>query len=261
MGEGQFKDKVVIVTGGGLGMGRVTAIRFAQEGAKVCVADIDAETADKTAADITQAGGEAFACQVDLSLEADNERMVDAAVARYGGLDIAHLNAAVLGRAANFFASTVEDFDRVIQVNLRGMYLGLKSVGKAIRGEGAVVAMSSTAGLTGLDSNAAYSASKHGIIGLVKSAAPAFAAKGARVNIVCPGMINTRLYRPDPVEDPIIPPADLKMPPFQGVATAQHVAELVLYLASSRAAFITGAVHVVDGGLTSAFVTGITAEV
>ncbi len=260
MTERLFENKVAIVTGGGLGMGRMTALRFGQEGAKVCVADIDPQTAENTAAEIRQSGGDAFACIVDVSEESDNERMVRETVQRYGGLDVAHLNAAILGKAINFFASTTDDFDRVIKINLRGMYLGLKCVGKVIRREGAVVAMSSTAGLTGMDSNAAYSATKHGIIGLAKSAAPAYASKGARVNVICPGMVNTRLYNPDAMGEALVPASELTMPEFQRVGTAQHIAELVLFLASSRASFITGAVHVVDGGLTSAFVTGIGAE-
>lgn len=260
MSERLFENKVAIVTGGGLGMGRLTALRFGQEGAKVCVADIDPKTAEKTADEIRQAGGEAFACIVDISREEDNERMVSETVKRYGGVDVAHLNAAILGKAVNFFTSTVDDFDRVISINLRGMYLGLRCIGKVIRSQGAVVAMSSTAGLTGMDSNAAYSATKHGIIGLAKSATPAFAAKGARVNVICPGMVNTRLYNPDAVGEALVPASELTMPEFQRVGTAQHIAEVVLFLASSRASFITGAVHTVDGGLLSAFVTGMAAE-
>jgi len=253
MTERMFEDKVVIVTGAALGMGRATARRFAEEGAKVCAADIDAGGAEDTVRVIREAGGEAFSCRVDISREADNDRMVAETVARYGGLDVAHLNAAILGNLSGFFESTAAEFDRVIAVNQRGCYLGLKSVGRAIRREGAVVVMSSAAGLRGWDQNVAYSASKHAVIGIVRSVAPAFAAKGARVNIVCPGTVSTRMFVSDPQEDPIVSPSDLKMPPFAGVAKAQQVAELVLFLSSPRASFITGAVHTVDGGQLCAF--------
>jgi NAD(P)-dependent dehydrogenase (short-subunit alcohol dehydrogenase family) len=205
---------------------------------------------------IRDAGGEAFACQADISQEADNERMVDETVTRYGGLDVAHLNAAILGHIGDFFESTVENFDRVVAINQRGCYLGLKSVGRVIRPQGAVVAMSSTAGLMGWDNNATYSSTKHAIIGFVKSTAPAFAAKGARINAVCPGMVNTRMLTGESKEDSLQLPTDLQVPSFRGVATAQHVAELVLFLASTSAAFITGAVYTVDGGLTSSFPAG-----
>ena len=252
----EFEGKVAIVTGGALGMGRATARRFGQEGAKVCVADIDLAGAEDTARVIRDAGGEAFACKVDVSQEADNDRMVDETVKRYGGLDIAHLNAAILGALSGFFESTTENFDRVIAVNQRGCYLGLKSVGRVIRREGAIIVMSSAAGLMGWDQNVSYTASKHAVIGLVRATAPAFAAKGVRVNIVCPGTVSTRMFVSDPVEDPIVPPSELKMPPLRGVAKAQQVAELVLYLASSRASFITGAVHTVDGGAMSSFPAG-----
>jgi NAD(P)-dependent dehydrogenase (short-subunit alcohol dehydrogenase family) len=256
MGEGLFQGKVAIVTGGGLGMGRATARRFAEEGAKLCIADIDIKSAEDTVRAIRDAGGEAFSFIGDLSLEHENDRMVDETVTRFGRLDVAHLNAAILGESTEFLESTVENFDRVIAVNQRGCYLGLKSVGRVIRPQGAVVVMSSTAGLTGWDTNVAYSASKHAIIGIARSAVPAFAARGARVNIVCPGMVNTRMLTPGATEDPIVSASDLEMPPFRGVATAQHVAELVLYLASSRAAFITGAIHTIDGGLMSSFPSG-----
>jgi NAD(P)-dependent dehydrogenase (short-subunit alcohol dehydrogenase family) len=256
MAERMFESKVAIVTGAALGMGRATARRFAEEGAKVCVADIDGAGAEDTVRVIREHGGEAFACKVDVSQPADNERMVDETVARYGGLDIAHLNAAILGQLSGFFESTIENFDRVIAVNQRGCYLGLKAVGRAIRPEGAIVVMSSAAGLMGWDQNVAYTAAKHAVIGLVRATAPAFGAKGVRVNIICPGTISTRMFVADPQEDPIVPPSDLKMPPFRGVAKAQHVAELVLYLASSRASFITGAVHTIDGGAMSSFPQG-----
>ena len=250
-----FEGKVAIVTGGALGMGRATARRFAEEGARVGVADIDLNGAEDTVAVIRTAGGEAFACRANIALEDDNDRMVAETVDRYGGLDAAHLNAAILGELTDFFEGSIENYDRVVAVNQRGCYLGLRSVCRVMRRGGAVVAMSSAAGLKGWNVNAPYSASKHAIIGLVRSAAHAFAARGIRVNAICPGTVNTRMFVADPSEDVIVPGETLAMPAFAGLATPQHIAELVLYLASSRAAFITGAVHTADGGSMSSFVS------
>jgi NAD(P)-dependent dehydrogenase (short-subunit alcohol dehydrogenase family) len=199
-----FEGKVAIVTGGALGMGRATARRFAEEGARVCVADIDLKGAEDTVAAIREAGDEAFACPVDIALEDDNDRMVAKTIDRYGRLDLAHLTAAILGERTDFFEGSVENYDRVIAVNLRGCYLGLRSVGRVMPRGGAVVAMSSTAGLKGWNRNVPYSASKHAIIGLVRSAAPAFAAKGlgstpsapARSVRACPAPIRPRRDRP-----------------------------------------------------------------
>jgi NAD(P)-dependent dehydrogenase (short-subunit alcohol dehydrogenase family) len=257
-----FVDKVVIVTGGAGGIGRTTARRFAEDGAKVCVADRNLEGAEQTAAAIRAAGFEAFACGVDISKEEDNERMVAETIARFGGLDIAFLNAAYLSPLAHFFESTLEEFDRTIAVNLRGYYLGLKSVGKAIRKGGAIVVTSSAAGTTGWPDNPAYSASKHGVIGLVRSTAHAFAERGIRINAICPGMVNTAMsptaLRGGIVDSAVnlggtVPADELTMPPFRGLGSTQHVAEFVLYLASNRAAFLTGGVHLIDGGMLSSF--------
>jgi NAD(P)-dependent dehydrogenase (short-subunit alcohol dehydrogenase family) len=251
-----FTNKVVLVTGGAGGIGRTAARRFAEDGARVCVADRNLAGAEETAAMINAAGFEAFACGVDIAQEADNERMVAETIARFGGLDIAFLNAAYLAPLADFFDSSIDDFDRTIAVNLRGVYLGLKSVGKSIRSGGAIVVTSSAAGVTGWPDNPAYSASKHGVIGLVKSTAKAFAQRNIRVNAICPGMVNTAMsptaLRGD-TPDTYTAPEDLAMPAYKGLATTQHVAEFALYLATNRAAFLTGGAYMVDGGMLSSF--------
>jgi len=257
----RFEGKVALVTGAALGMGRATARRFAAEGAKVCVVDILKDGVEETVAMIRAEGGEAFACVADISQEADNERMVDETVARYGGLDAADLNAAVLGEHAPFFESTVAHYDRIVSVNQRGCFLGMRAVGRVMRPGGAVVVMSSTAGLLGHPTNPAYSAAKHAVIGLVRSAAPAFDERGLRINVICPGGVNTRMHTTHVADDPIVPLEDLPPVPFRGTARPQHIAEVVLFLCSSAAGFITGAVHTVDGGGTSAFNIPLTFDI
>lgn len=251
-----FSDKVVLVTGAAGGIGRTAARRFAEDGAKVCAADRNLAGAEETVAMIVAAGGEAFACGVDISKEEDNNRMVAETVARFGGLDVAFLNAAFLAPLANFFDSTLEDFDRTIAVNLRGVYLGLKSVGKVMRSGGAIVVTSSAAGVTGWPDNPAYSASKHGVIGLVKSSARAFAERNIRVNAICPGMVNTAMSptaQRGNIPDAYVAPDELTMPSYKGLASTQHVAEFALYLSTNRAAFLTGGAYMVDGGMLSSF--------
>lgn len=249
----RFEGKVALVTGAALGMGRATARRFAAEGAKVCVVDIIQAGVEETAAMIRAEGGEAFACVADISQEADNERMADETIARYGRLDAVDLNAAVLGEHASFFDSTVAHYDRIMAVNQRGCFLGMRAVGRVMKPGGAVVVMSSTAGIMGHPANPAYSTAKHAVIGLVRSAAPAFGERGLRINVICPGGVNTRMHTENPLEDPLVPLEDLAPVDFRGVATPQHIAEVVLFLCSSAAGFITGAVHTVDGGGTCAF--------
>jgi NAD(P)-dependent dehydrogenase (short-subunit alcohol dehydrogenase family) len=257
----RFEGKVALVTGAALGMGRVTARRFAAEGAKVCVVDIIKDGVEETAAMIRAEGGDAFACIADISQEADNERMADETIAHYGRLDAVDLNAAVLGEHASFFESTVAHYDRVVAVNQRGCFLGMRAVGRVMRPGGAVVVMSSTAGLLGHPANPAYSTAKHAVIGLVRSAAPAFGDRGLRINVICPGGVNTRMHTDNPIDDPIVPLEDLPTVEFRGVATPQHIAEVVLFLCSSAAGFITGAVHTVDGGGTCAFNIPLTFDI
>lgn len=251
MNERFFENKVIIVTGAGSGIGRITAQRYAQEGAKICIADINIKEAEETAKMIRKVHGEAFACKVDVSSEKDNDRMVEETVARFGGLDIVILNAGILGEIKPFLESNVENFDRVYSINQRGCYLGLKSTSKAIRPEGAIVVLSSIAGLMGWPFSAAYSATKHAVIGLVRSSAQEFASKKVRVNVVCPSAVETTMLGPDRgVGIPIVCPSELKMRDFRGIGLPQQIAEFILFLSNSRASFATGGVYNVDGGLS-----------
>jgi NAD(P)-dependent dehydrogenase (short-subunit alcohol dehydrogenase family) len=248
----QFEGKSVIITGAASGIGKAAAYRFADEGAKVCVADLNVAGAETVAQALRDKGAEAFAIKIDVSTREDNDHMVAETVAKFGGLDIAFLNAGYYGPGTSFFDDDVSAFDRIIAINLRGCFLGIRSVAKAIRSGGAIVVTGSTGGILGLANNPAYSASKHGLIGLIRSAAEPLAEKGVRINAILPGGVNTPLNFGEMV-DTYVPPDELKMPPYRGYGESQHIAEFALYLASPRAAFINGGAHVIDGGLTASF--------
>jgi NAD(P)-dependent dehydrogenase (short-subunit alcohol dehydrogenase family) len=248
----EFAGKSVLITGAASGIGKAAAFRWADEGARVCIADMDIPRAEKVAEEIRATGGDVFATKVDVSSKEDNDRMVAETVERFGKLDIAFLNAGYYGPGTSFDDDDISAFDRIIAINLRGCYLGIRAVKKAIQPGGAIVVTGSTGGILGLANNPAYSASKHGLIGLIRSAAEPLAGQGVRINAILPGGVNTPLNFGEMV-DTYVAPQELKMPPFRGYGDSQHIAEVALFLASPRAAFINGAVQVVDGGLTSSF--------
>ena len=245
-----FAGKSVIVTGGASGIGRATARRFGEEGARVCIADLNVDAAQKVADEIAAGGGEASACKVDVAQEADNDRMVAETVKRHGGLDVAFLNAGYGGWAMDILEGDVAEFDRVMAINLRGPYLGLRSVARVIRPGGAIVLTASIAGLLGTGNTAAYAASKHGVIALVRSLAGTFAARGVRINALCPGGVKTAMTGM-PVDDLGVAPDALPMVAYRERAHPEHMADAVLFMCSNRAAGMNGSSMVVDAGQTS----------
>ena len=247
--SGRFDGRAVLVTGGASGIGRAAAIRFGQEGARVAVADLDLDGGRRVAQEI---GGEAFAVAIDVASPADNRRMVAETCERFGRLDVAFLNAGYLGPMSGFAGADEALFDRHIAINLKGVFLGLKALEPVIADGGSVVVTASTAGLIGLAESPAYTAAKHGVIGLIKASAPAFAARGARLNAICPGGVTTPMMGGGNPE--IIAPDALSRVPMRGMGSAQHVAELALWLASPAAGFVHGQAHVIEGGLLSTFV-------
>jgi NAD(P)-dependent dehydrogenase (short-subunit alcohol dehydrogenase family) len=244
-----FAGKHVLVTGGASGIGRAAAIRFAQEGARVCVADLNGDGAAAIAAEI---GEGAVAVCADISTAQGNAKMVSRAVGPDGVLDIAFLNAGYLGPMEGFEATDEALFDRHLAINLKGVFLGLKAVHAVIADGGAVIVTASTAGLVGLHESPGYTAAKHGVVGMVKASTLAFAAKGARINAICPGGVETPMMgSPDAA---IVAPETLRRVPMRGMGSAQQVAEAALWLASPAASFVNGQAHIVDAGLLSAFV-------
>jgi len=247
------QNKVALITGAGSGIGAAAAMRLASDGAAVAVVDLRSDTARRTVELIEGAGGRAIAIAADISSEADNARMFDEAEAAFGGaVDYAFLNAGILQEYVPFDQVSLETFDRVMGVNLRGVFLGMKQAQARLRSGGACVVTSSAAGYLGFADAAAYSASKHGVIGLVRSAARDFAARGLRVNAICPGMVNTPLIGAAPVET-IVAPADLPEVDYRGGLQPQQVAEVALFLLSRQAVGVNGQAQLVDAALLSAF--------
>ena len=243
-----FSGKVALVTGAASGIGRAAAIRFAQEGARVFCADLNLEGARAVVAEI---GDAASAIEVDVADAESNRAMVGTVMAAAGRLDVAFLNAGYYGAADGLDSIDEDVFDRLVGINLKGVFNGIKAVEPVIADGGAVVVTASAAGVIGHPGNPAYSAAKHGAVGLVKSCVAAFAARGARINAICPGGVETPLVGAPDVA--IVASGDLPRVPLRGFGRAQHVAEMALWLASPAAGFVNGQAQVIDSGLLSTF--------
>ena len=248
---GRFDGKAILITGGGSGIGRATALRFIEEGARVLVADYNADNAAETLALAERAGkgGRIATCRGDVSAAADNAAMVAAALERFGRLDFAFLNAGVGGAFGPLADTTIEEWDYTFAVLVRGVYLGLKHCSLAMRKSGrggAIVATASVAGLGGGAGSHAYSAAKAAVVNLTKNVAVEFADYGIRVNAVAPGLIMTPLLhrgRPEKVA-PMV-----QHQPWPETGAPEHIAGVVAFLCSDDARFITGETIVADGGL------------
>lgn len=251
---GRLTGKVAIVTGAGSGIGRATARRFAQEGAKVICADVTGAQ-ERTVNEIRDTGGEATAVSVDVSKEADVRRLFDEARAAYGRVDALYNNAGVLGEMGALTDCSEENFDRIIGVNLKGVFFGLKHgmAAMAATGGGAIVNTASIAGLVGIPGLGAYCASKGGVVQLTKAAALEGAAMNIRVNCVCPGGVNTPMVqaagmgRPD-AGDGAAAGANLGA---TRIIEPEEIAALVTFLASDDASAITGGAFPIDLGVTA----------
>jgi NAD(P)-dependent dehydrogenase (short-subunit alcohol dehydrogenase family) len=247
-----FEGKVAIITGGASGIGRAAALRFAAAGARVCVADVQGEKAAEVAAEIAQHGGQAFGVKVDVRDETENQKMVEQTVARLGAVHCAFLNAGI-GRQGSILEGKVEDWDLVVSVNLRGVYLGMRAVAPAISvaGGGTLVVTASVAGLRGGRNMAAYFASKHAVLGLMKAAAAELAPQRIRVNAICPGVIDTPILGPMHSNEAVLRDVLGPLHLLGRVGQPQEVADLVAFLCSEQSTFITGAAVPIDGGMTA----------
>jgi len=249
----RFEGKVALVTGGGSGIGRATALAFANDGAKVVIDDIKAEGGEETLRLIRSAGGEAVFVKADVSKAAEVEAMVQRAIETYGRLDCAFNNAGI-GEPLKRVSKTSEDnWDRVMATNLKGVYLCMKYELPHMfkQGKGAIVNTASLAGLKGLAGQAAYVASKHGVVGLTKSAALEYASTGVRINAVCPGVISTPLIAHGLKDRPYLEKAYVDMEPIGRLGKPEEIAAAVLWLCSDEASFVIGSVFSVDGGVVA----------
>jgi NAD(P)-dependent dehydrogenase (short-subunit alcohol dehydrogenase family) len=249
----RFDGKVALVTGAGSGLGLASAKAFAEAGAAVVLADWNEESAYAAAEQFTAQGHRVLAIRCDVSDDAQVESMVHETLAAFGGLDAAYNNAGVQNLLAATADTTREDYDRVMAINLRGVWSCMKLELQHMRrqGSGAIVNCSSLGGLVGGAERGIYHAAKHGVLGFTKSAALEYASLGIRVNAICPGLIHT------PMSDQMIAggqgealKAMEKMIPMGRVGRAEEIANTVLWLCSDAASYVTGQSISVDGGFT-----------
>jgi NAD(P)-dependent dehydrogenase (short-subunit alcohol dehydrogenase family) len=248
---GRIEGKVALITGGGSGIGRATALLFGREGAKVVVADYDPEGGERTIKAIKEAGGTAVFHAADVSNPQDVDTLMHKVVESYGWLDCAFNNAGIEGQTAETTPDcTLENWNRVIAINLTGVFLCMKyEIPLMLKhGGGSIVNTASAAGLVGLSGASAYVAAKHGVAGLTKTAALEFAKRGVRVNAVCPGFIRTPMVERALDKGRFSEEQIIALEPMNRMGKAEEIAEGVLWLCSDASSFVTGLPMPVDGG-------------
>ncbi len=248
-----LRGKVVLVTGGGSGIGRATSLLLAKEGAKVMIADYVPDGAERTLKLIKEAGGEASCVAADVSIGSQVEMMVNKTVEIYGRLDGAFNNAGIEGKMADTADYPEDVFDRIIATNLKGVWLSMKyEIPQMLKsGGGAIVNTASGAGLVGVAQLSAYNASKHGVVGLTKTAALEFAHKNIRINCVCPGLINTPMVARMIDSGGMNEQEFLAAEPVGRMGRPEEIGEGVVWLLSDAASFVTGHSMSIDGGFVA----------
>jgi len=253
---GQLKDRVVLITGGGSGFGRAAALQFCAEDARIVLGDINPDTAEATAQAVRDAGGEAAAAQVDVADEGSVRRFFDGALKQFGRIDCAFNNAGILGPLGDLHAASLADYERVMAVNVRGVWLCMQAeIACMLKqdtppGGHAIVNTASVAGLVGSALLPAYAASKHAVVGLTRTAARSYGRRGIRVNCVCPGPIET------PLAEPLFGHGNMRetmlaRQALERFGTPEEVGALVVWLSSPAASLVTGTPVRIDGGALS----------
>ena len=251
-----LENKTALITGAASGIGRATSLLFADQGARLVLADVDDRGSEETVRLVGERGGEAFHVHCDVTDSAQTEAAVAAAVERFGTLDCAFNNAGIGGTSASVADYDQQAWDRVIAVNLTGVFLCMQSELKqmVVQRAGAIVNAASVVGVIGYPYLAAYNASKHGVIGLSRTAALEYATHGIRVNAVCPGWTETPMVMdegPSPASIPEVYEAIAGLAPMKRLARPIEIAQAVVWLCSDAASFVTGHPLIVDGGVAA----------
>lgn len=248
--EPPFIGKVALVTGAAAGIGRASALAFAREGAKVVVADVNVESGEETVTLCRAQNTDAIFVRCDVSQNSEVEQLIATAIDMFGRIDFAHNNAGIEGVQAMLVDYPEEVWDRVIDINLKGVWLCMKHEIRQMlqQGGGSIVNTSSVAGLSGSRGVSAYVASKHGIVGVTKAAALEYARSGIRINAVCPGTIHTAMIDRFTQGDPQLLAQFAEGEPIGRLGSPEEVANAVVWLCSDKASFVTGATLAVDGG-------------